>query len=73
MYNNDLGIYKNYKRIKSQQELMNPKNAMPQQPIANQPVVEEPKKFTPEDKMRYDELKNKIAMQQGNLNTKGNK
>ena len=52
---------------------MSPKNAMPQQPIADQPVVEEPKKFTPEDKMRYDELKNKIAMQQGNLNTKGNK
>ncbi len=70
MYNNDLGIYKNYKRIRSQQELMNHKNAMPQQPIADQPVVEEPKKFTPEDKMRYDELKNKIAMQQGNLNKK---
>tara|TARA_R100000541_G_scaffold49334_1_gene56488 strand:- start:718 stop:939 length:222 start_codon:yes stop_codon:yes gene_type:complete len=70
MYNNDLGIYSNYKRIKSKEELMNPKNAMPQQPIADEPVVEQPKKFTNEDKMRYDELKNKIAMQQRNLNKK---
>ena len=69
MYNNDLGIYSNYKRIKIKEELMNPKNAMPVKPV----VAEQPKKFTPEDKVRYDELKNKIAMQQGNLNTKENK
>ena len=61
MFNNDFGIYKNYKRLQAQQELMNPANKVAQLEQKQPAPV---KSFTPEDKTRYDELRKQIALEQ---------
>lgn len=56
-----LGIYRNYKRIKNEQQLMNP--AVP----SSNKVQAEATKFTPEDAKRYQELRNVIKSKQSQL------
>lgn len=60
-----LGIYRNYKRIKNEQEILNPAPTASMGQVNQQPV-EQPK-FTPEDKQRYDELRRIIAEKQSQL------
>lgn len=61
-----LGIYRTYQRIKNEQELMNPDVTPAPQGDTLQ------KKFTPEDKQRYEELRKIIADKQSQLKNENN-
>jgi hypothetical protein len=60
-----LGIYRNYKRIKNEQELLSP--ALNGSMGVQQPQAQEQPKFTPEDMKRYDDLRKIIADRQTQL------